>query len=125
MNPVNGTLITMDPDKKNYQIPDGYLINHLLQGKFGGEDKRYIFLELNVSLIRIMDYCYANTADRCAEADECYYCVVNQYARKEMKSRRASDPHCSIVNKCKRVCGANYCSCLKSRRIHYALVYFF
>ena len=66
------TLITMDSDKQIYQIPDGYFINHLLQGKVG-EDKRYIFRELkNVSLRRIMNYCYADTVDRCAGTDECY-----------------------------------------------------
>ena len=122
MNPVNGTLIAMDPDKQIYQIPNGYLINHLLPGKVG-EDKHYIFRELsNVSLRRIIDYYYANTADRSTGIDECFYCIVNQYARDKMRSRRACDPHCSIVNKSKRVCGANYCSCLKYRPIHYALV---
>ena len=54
----------MDSDKQIYQIPDGYLINHLLQGKVG-EDKCYIFQELNnVSLRRIMNYCYAKTVHR-------------------------------------------------------------
>ena len=69
-----------------------------------------------------MNYCYANTVDKCAGTDECYYCVVNQYSREEIRSQRASDPHCSMLNKGKRVCGANYCSCLKDRPIHYALM---
>ena len=76
MNPMNETRITMDPDKQIYQIPGVYLINNLFQGKVG-EDKCYIFRELNVSLRRIIDYCYANTADRCAGTNRCYYCAVN------------------------------------------------
>ena len=44
------------------QIPDGYFINHLLKRKVS-HGKRYIFRELgNVSLRKIMDYCYTYTA---------------------------------------------------------------
>ena len=83
----------MDSDKQIYQIPDGYLINHLLQGKVG-EDKCYIFQELNnVSLRRIIIIAMLKP---CIGTDECCYCVVNHYAKEEMRSRRPSDPHCFI-----------------------------
>ena len=57
----------METDKVLYQIPDGYLINHLLKRRVSHE-KRYIFHELNnMSLSKVMDYCY-----RCVETDGCY-----------------------------------------------------
>ena len=57
----------METNKVLYQIPDGYLINHLLKRRVSHE-KRYIFHELNnMSLSKVMDYCY-----RCVETDGCY-----------------------------------------------------
>ena len=66
----------MATKKVIYQIPDGYLINHLLRRRVCGE-KCYIFHELNnVSLRKVMDFCYANTAYSCAGTDDCYYCRI-------------------------------------------------
>ena len=63
----------MATKKVLYQIPDGYLINHLLRRRVCDE-KRYIFHELhNVSLRKVMDFCYANTAYSCAGTDDCCY----------------------------------------------------
>ena len=43
----------METAKVLYQIPDGYLINHLLKRRVSHE-KRYIFHELNMSLSKVM-----------------------------------------------------------------------
>ena len=94
------------------QIPDGYFINHLLKRRVS-HGKRYIFRELgNVSLRKIMDYCYTYTTSRCiglillADAKRCcYYCTVIDYAKEEVRNRRISDPDiCSILHDGKREC---------------------
>ena len=59
-----------------YQIPDCYIINHLLRRRICNE-KRYIFCELNnVSLRKVMDFCYTNTAYSYAGTDDCCYCRI-------------------------------------------------
>lgn len=112
----------MDSGKRMYKIPDGFLISYLLNKRIG-EDKENIFRERNnISLRRIMDYCYANTAYTCAGIDECYYCTINYYVNEEMRSRRIYNPHCSILQEGERACSANDFLCMKDYPLHYALL---
>ena len=77
----------MATKKVLYQIPDSYLINHLLWRRVC-DGKRYIFRELNnVSLTKVMDFCYDNTACSCAGTDDCYYCRIVDYIKDEFRSR--------------------------------------
>ena len=75
---------SMVTKKVIYQIPDGYLINHLLRRRVYDE-KCYICCELNnVSLRNVMDFCYIITVYSCAGTDECYYCGIIDYIEDEL-----------------------------------------
>ena len=76
-------------------------------------EKRYIFCEINnVSLRKVMDFCYTNTAYGCPGTDDCYYCRIIDYIKDEFRSRRISNPgYCVIVHEGKRECKCfHFCS---------------
>ena len=111
----------MATKKVLYQILEGYLINHLLRRRVCDE-KCYIFHELNVSLRKVMDFCYANTTYSCAGNDDCYYCRIFDQIKDEFWGRRISDPgYCVILHEGKRGCKCFH-SC-SNDNLHYDLMF--
>ena len=112
----------MATKKVLYQIPDSYLINHLLWRSVC-DGKCYIFRELNnVSLTKVMDFCYDNTAYSCAGTDDCYYCRIVDYIKDEFRSRWISDHgYCVIQHKGKRESKCFH-SCRSNGNLHYDLM---
>ena len=78
-------------------------------------EKRYIFRELNnVTLRKVMDFCYNNTAYSCTETDDCYYCRIIDYIKDEFRSRKNFDPGDSIK--------LHFHSCSSNRNLHHGLM---
>ena len=87
------------------------------------DEKRHIFRKLNnVSLRKVMDFCYANTAYSCAGTNDCYYCRIIDYIKDEFRSRRFSDPgYCVMLHESKRERKClHFCS--SNDNLHYDLM---
>ena len=99
------------------------LINPLLKRRVCNE-KRYIYLELNnVSLRKVVDFCYSNTAYSSAGTNDCYYCRIIDYIKDEFRRRRISDPgYCVILHEGKREC-KYFHSCSSNDNLHYDLMF--
>ena len=91
------------------------------EGLKGGldESKRYIIEELNnLSLRKVLDYCYANTVYSCVETDQCYYCAIVDFIGTGFRKRRRSDDgYYHILQKGKSAC--SNCLCRKDNNLHY------
>ena len=85
-------------------------------------EKRYIFRELNnVTLRKVMDFCYNNTAYSCTETDDCYYCRIIDYIKDEFRSRTSEPGYCVILHEGKRECKCFH-SCSSNDNLHYNLM---
>ena len=66
----------------------GFEIDNIL-GNVINEEKAKIFANfVEASLNKILEYCYSNTAYRCLGTDECYYCSIICFVRKELETRK-------------------------------------
>ena len=108
------------------EINEDYEINNLLRHTIK-ESKRYIFQELNnLSLRKIMDYCYANTCYSCCGTDSCYHFTVNDFVKEQIHVRRKTlSVKCKILCYGSRTCDFASCTdCRTERKTHYLLMQF-
>ena len=80
------------------------------------------FVNLIMSLRKVMEFCYANTAYSCAGTDDCHYFRIIDYIKDGFGSRRISDPgYCVILHEGKRECKCFH-SCSSNGNLHYDLM---